>query len=73
MVWLYEVPVAGKQTHQVFDNGFSLTVTQNERIEGYSEGKYVVEARGAGSSTERFVLSPAEITLKIQEIESYQV
>lgn len=67
--WTFEVPVTGKHVHQIFDT-CSLTVSRNERLEGFSEGKYVVEVNHLDGRHEWLVLSPDEITAKIAEIES---
>ena len=66
--WMFEVPISGKLVHQILDNGIVFRAEQNERLEGYSEGKFVVEIYRDPNFTERCVLSPGEITLKLQEL-----
>lgn len=66
-VWMFEVPVSGKLTHYCFSK-CSMTLSQNERLEGFSEGKYVVEIRHLDGKYEWLVLSPDEITSKLSEI-----
>ena len=68
VTWMYEVPVKGKMVHQILDNGILFRAEQNERLEGYSEGKLVVEIHYSMDKVERLVLSPAEITDKLQEL-----
>ena len=66
--WTFEIPVSGKVVHQILDNGIAFRAEQNERLEGYSEGKFVVEIHRGVQPAERFVLSPDEITNKLQEL-----
>ena len=66
--WMFEVPVSGKVVHQILDNGIVFRAEQNERLEGYSEGKFVVEIHRGAQPAERLVLSPDEITNKLQEL-----
>ena len=66
--WMYELPVKGKVVHQILDNGILFRAEQNERLEGYSEGKFAVEIHYITGSIERLVLSPAEITDKLQQL-----
>lgn len=68
-VWAFEVPVSGKVVHQIFDT-CSFRAARNERLEGFDEGKYVVEISYLDGRHEWLVLSPDEITEKILEIES---
>lgn len=67
-VWMFEVPISGKLVHQIFENGTVFRAEQNERLEGYSEGKFVVEIYNGPILVERSVLSPSEITVKLQEL-----
>lgn len=66
--WMFEVPVSGKVVHQILDNGIVFRAEQNERLECYSEGKFVVEIHRDLQPVERLVLSPDEITNKLQEL-----
>ena len=66
--WTFEVPVDGKIVHQILDNGTVFRAEQNERLEGFSEGKFVVEIYKLNGRTEKLVLSPDEITSKLQEL-----
>lgn len=67
-VWMFEVPVAGKLAHHVFEDGIVFRAEQNERLEGHSEGKFVVEIYKGPQMVERSVLSPGEITTKLQQL-----
>lgn len=66
--WMFEAPVFGKLVHQIFDGGITFRAEQNERLEGFSEGKFVVEIYKGHQLIERLVLSPNEITEKLQEL-----